>query len=214
MADNQKFRRERKDFPSMPIYTIVMLVISVLQILLLVYTYLNESLGEIFWVPAGIAAIVLAVVAGFTWHNTPLVRRVVRIALIAAPTLMGGVGLVTGILGSMNEPEEAAYNFTLFSSLGLLWVQLIVVFMIPVLLTAASFGARFDRILLIVFSAVNTAITPYFVYYTSSTVNVPNLYLEEPMPLLVVMLISAVFTILVCFPAIASNPERRIVIEK
>lgn len=210
----EKFRRERKDLPSMPKFTIVMLVLAGLQCLLLVYTHLNESLGEIFWVPAGLAAIVMAVIAGFTWHNTPLVRRVIRTAVIAVPVLMGGIGLGTGIAASITTPDDASYNFTLFTSLGLLWVQLIATFMIPVLLTAASFGGRFDRVLLIVFSAVNAAITPFFFYYTASTTNVPTFYLEEPTPMLGVMLYSAVFTLLTFLPAIASNPERRIAVEK
>ncbi len=210
MSDNQKFRREKSDLPSMPKYTVVMLVIAALQILLLVYTHLNESLGELFWVPAGMVSIVLAVIAGFTWHTTPLLRRVVRIALMAFPLLMGGIGLATGIFGALNDPTEATYNFTLFTSLGLLWVQLITVFMMPVLLVAASFGGRFDRVMLGVFQGITTAVTPYFVYYTASAVSVPAFYAEELPMQLFVMLFSAVFTVLVCLPAVAGNSKRRI----
>lgn len=214
MSETPKYRREKSDLPSMPKYSMAMLVIAVLQILLIVFVYLNESLGEIFWVPAGLAAIVLSVLAGFAWHNTPLMRRVVRIVLIAVPALMGGIGLVTGVLGAVNDPTEASYNFTLFSSLGLLWVQLITSFMTPVLLVAASFGGRFDRVLLGVFQVITAALTPYFLYYTASAVSVPAVYAEEPMMQLVTMLLSVVFAVLVCLPAVAGNPERRILPEQ
>lgn len=206
----EKFRRELKDIPSMPKFTIVMLVLSVVQILLLVYAYIGVALDEILWVPMGLAAIVMAVVAGFTWHNTPLVRRIYRTVLIAFPTLMGGIGLVTGIIAATNEPQYASFNFTLFSTMGLMWVQLITLFMTPVLLVMASCGAIFDRVLLVVFSVITTALTPYFFFYTEEAASVPLFHLEETPVMMVFMLFSAVFTLMTLLPMLASNPERRI----
>ena len=145
----EKYRHENPDRPKMHTYARVMLVLSVVQILFSTSLHIMGMVDQMLLILVGIVALVCGVLAAFMWPGSRAFRNVVRGVLVGAPLIVMAFGAFSAIYATIYNPDSAPlYNWELYGSLATQFTQLVLVFLMPALVAAASYGARTDRVFL------------------------------------------------------------------
>ncbi len=212
--EQEKIRKERKDKAAMPTFARVMIVLAVLQILFGMSLHIGDSVETLMLVFVGTAALVLSIVTAFAWDTMPAFRKIVRGILIVVPLAVLGLGVFSAIYAhSYNPASDMGYNLLMYGTLAGMFTQLIVVFMQPVFVCAASFGARIDRVVLCVSAVLNALLLAFFMFYSSPQLRIPEFAeIVEDFPLVRIgyVAFAVVYAVLTFVPAIGNDVDHRL----
>ncbi len=207
----EKYRRERPDRPRMQTYARVMIVLSVVQIVLSVSLHIMGMVDQFLLMIVGTAALVGAVAAAFMWSSSRAFRNIVRGVLIGAPLLVIAFGVFSAIYASVYNPDSSPlYNWELYGSLAAQFTQLVLVFGMPALVAAASFGARTDRVFLSVSAILHAALAAFITYYMAGDMGAIDFTMDHPIAKLVYVAYTVVFAGLTFIPALGNDPDHTI----
>lgn len=121
-----------------------------------------------------IIGIVVAILAAFLWDKVPAFRRFVRVAVIALPSVVIALAIASIVEGMIVDPYTTlGYEIATYGTMALQFAQTFIVCMLPMAVTAAAYGYRFDRFLLLAMAAVNLAAVVYFMLSA-----IPNGYMS------------------------------------
>ena len=209
----EKYRRERPDRPEMPLYARVMLIFSVAQIVLASFLHMgntaNISLALLLIV--AIPSLVLAVMAYFKWDSSRVLRGVTRTVLVGVPLLILGFGIYSALYATAYNPDSSAVNnWELYGSIALQFAQVVLIFELPALVAAASFGAIADRIILTASALLHTAAATFVTYYMAGSLNMVTFASDSPFVKLMYVAVMLVFTLMTVAPALGNDPDHTI----
>ncbi len=142
------------------------LLSAIAMIAMAVYVHIFES-----WAPVVLAVLAVISLAGalfsaFLWDKSAAFRRFVRIALIAVPAAVVIFAIVCVVEGMIVDPyTKLWYECATFGTLAVQFAQTWIAFTLPVTITAAAFGFRFDRILVGTMGTLNLAMVAYLLYF-------------------------------------------------
>lgn len=207
----EKFRREHPDRPRMHTYARVLLILSVVQIVLSMTLHIMGLVDEMLLILVGVAGLVGGVLAAFMWPSSRAFRNIVRGVLIGAPLIVIGLGAFSAIYASVYNPDSSPlYNWELYGSLATQFTQLVLVFGLPALVAAASFGARTDRVVLSVAAIVHAACVAFITYYMAGDMGAIDFTMDHAVVKAVYVLYTVVFAGLTFVPALGNDPDHTI----
>ena len=209
----EKFRREHPDRAPMHTYGRVMMVLSVVQIAfgMLLYIGNGEVISRMLLFCVAVPSLALAVLAAFMWPNSLAFRNAVRVILFGLPLVVMGFGAFSAINASSYKPDSSPlYNWEMYGSIAVQFTQLILVFGLPVLVAAASFGAGIDRVLLTVAAAINAACEAFIVFYMTDVMSVLDLTVDHTVIRIVYVALAVVFTVMSLVPALGNDSDHTI----
>ncbi|MBE6764235.1 MAG: hypothetical protein E7553_07845 [Ruminococcaceae bacterium] len=209
----EKFRRERRDRAPMHTYGRVMMVMSIVQIALGMLLYIGnpEVISRVLLFCVAVPALALAVLAAFMWPNSLAFRNTVRVVLFGVPLLVMGAGVFSAISASVYNPDSSPlYNWEMYGSIAVQFTQLIFVFALPALVSAASFGAGIDRVLLTVAAVIVTACNAFIVFYMTDVMGVLDLTVDHLVIRIVYVAVALVFAGMTLVPALGNDPDHTI----
>lgn len=207
----EKYRREHRDRATMPGFARAMIVLSVVQIVFSMSLHIMEYTDQMLWIVIGVVALVGAVMAAFMWDGSRAFRGVVRGFLIGAPLVVIGLGAFSAIYASVYNPDsDPFYNWELYGSIAAQFTQLVLVFMLPTLVAAASYGARTDRVILSAAAILNAAAVAFIAYYVAGDMGMIDFTMDHPIAKLIYVLFAVVFAGLTFVPAIGNDPDHTI----
>lgn len=211
----EKYRREHPDRVPMHTYARVMIVLSVMQIVFSVSLHIMDTVDQVLLFIVGIAALVGGVLAAFMWDSARAFRNIVRGVLVGAPLLVIGLGAFSAIYASVYNPDSSPfYNWELYGSIAAQFTQLVLVFGMPALVGAASFGARTDRVILSVAAIVHAALVAFITYYMAGDMGAIDFAMDHAIVKLGYVLYAVVFAVLTFVPALGNDPDHTIVKHK
>ncbi len=211
MAD-EKFRRERKDRAPMQTYARVMLIVSIVQIVFSCALHIMDTVDQLLLFMVGVAGLVGGVTAAFLWPHSRAFRNAVRIVVLGVPLLVMALGAFSAIYASVYNPDSSPlYNWELYGSLSAQFTQLMLVFGLPALVSAASFGAKSDRVFLNVASILHAACVAFITYYMAGDMGSLDFTIDLPAVKLVYVVLAVVFAGLTFVPALGNDPDHTIV---
>lgn len=207
----EKFRHEHPDHPRMHTYARVLLILSVVQIVLSMTLHIMGLVDEMLLILVGVAGLVGGVLAAFMWPSSRTFRNIVRGVLIGAPLIVIGLGVFSAIYASVYNPDSSPlYNWELYGSLATQFTQLVLVFGLPALVAAASFGARTDRVVLSVAAIVHAACVAFITYYMAGDMGAIDFTMDHAVVKAVYVLYTVVFAGLTFVPALGNDPDHTI----
>ncbi len=211
----EKYKKERRDKANMPGFARAMVVLSVVLIVFAMALHIPVYADQTLIVIVGVVALVAALIAAFAWDASRAFRSIVRGLLIAVPLAVIGFGVFCAIAESVYNPaSDALENWILYGSLAAQFAHVVLVFMLPALVAAASFGARLDRVLLSVMAIVNALLTVFLTYYVSGVRGHFDFRMENPIIHLVYVLFAFAFAALTFVPAIGTAEDHRLTVKK
>lgn len=198
----------------MPTFARVMIVLAVLQILFGMSLHISDSVETLLLVAVGTVALVLSIVTALAWDTMPAFRKVVRSVLIIVPLAVLGLGVFSALYAySYNPDSDMGYNLLMYGTLAGMFTQLILVFMQPVFVSAASFGARIDRVVMCVSAWINALLLGFFMFYSSPQLRIPEFAeIVEDFPLVRIgyVAFAVVYAALTFVPAIGNDVDHRL----
>lgn len=211
MAD-EKFRRERADRAPMQKYARAMLIVSIVQIVFSCALHIMDTVDQLLLILVGIAGLVGGVTAAFLWPSSRAFRNLVRGVVLGVPLLVMVLGVFSAIYASVYNPDSSPlYNWELYGSLAAQFTQLMLVFGLPALVAAASFGAKSDRVFLNIASIVHAACVAFITYYMAGDMGSLDFTIDLPVAKLLYVVLAFVFAGLTFVPALGNDPDHTIV---
>ena len=147
------------------------------MIVFALFMHLLESWSLVALAVLAVIGIAMVFLSAFLWDKIPAFRRFVRGAIIVVPSAVIVFAIACIIEGVIvDEYTTLAYEIGTFGTLALQFAQAFLVLLLPAMVTAAAFGYRFDRILLLIASFINLAAVVYFMMSA-----IPNgyMYVDE-----------------------------------
>lgn len=207
----EKFRRERSDRVPMQTFARVMIVLAVVQIVFSMSLHIMQTVDQLLLIMVGVAALVSGVFAAFMWTGSRAFRNVVRGVLIGAPLIVIALGVFSAIYASVYNPDSSPfYNWELYGSIAVQFTQIVLVFGLPALVAAASFGARTDRVFLSVAAILNAACVAFITYYMAGDMGAIDFTMDHAIVKAVYVLYAVVFAGLTFVPALGNDPDHTI----
>ncbi len=206
----EKFRHEHPERPRMHTYARVLLILSVVQIVLSLGLHILAHTHQMLIMIVGVAALVSGVLAVFMWPDSRAFRNIVRGVLIGTPLVAIALGVFCIIAEKVYNPASTFLsNLSLYGSLAAWLTQIALVFGIPALVAAASFGARVDRVFLNIIAILN-AVCVIFITYCASAVLGFDFTMDHAVVKAVYVLYTVVFAGLTFVPALGNDPDHTI----
>ena len=208
----EKFRRERADRAPMQTYARVMLIVSIVQIVFSCALHVMDTVDRVLLIMVGIAGLVGGVTAAFMWPHSRAFRNVVRTVVLGVPLLVAALGSFSAIYASVYNPDSSPlYNWELYGSLAVQFTQLMLVFGLPTLVAAASFGAKSDRVFLNAAAILHAACVAFITYYMAGSMGSLDFTIDSPVVKAVYVVLAVVFAGLTFVPALGNDPDHTIV---
>lgn len=208
----EKFRRERADRAPMPKFARAMLIVSIVQIVFSCALHVVDTVDQLLLFMVGVAGLVGGVTAAFLWPHSRAFRNVVRGIVLGVPLLVMALGAFSAIYASVYNPDSSPlYNWELYGSLSAQFTQLMLVFGLPALVAAASFGAKSDRVFLNVAAIVHAACVVFITYYMAGSMASIDFTIDLPVVKLLYVVLAVAFAGLTFVPALGNDPDHTIV---
>ena len=189
-----------------------MLIVSIVQIVFACALHIMATVDQLLLILVGIAGLVGGVTAAFLWPSSRAFRNLVRGVVLGVPFLVMALGAGSAIDASVYNPDSSAlYNWELYGSLSVQFTQLMLVFGLPSLVAAASFGAKSDRAFLNVASILHAACVAFISYYMAGSMGSLDFTIDLPVAKLLYVALSVVFAGLTFVPALGNDPDHTIV---
>ena len=208
----EKFRREHPDRPRMQTFARAMIILSIVQIAFSTLLHIKDTVDSLLLVLVGIAGLVGGVTAAFLWPSARVFRNIIRGVVIGVPLLVMALGAGSAIYASVYNPDSSPlYNWELYGSLSTQFTQLMLVFGLPSLVSAASFGAKSDRVFLSVAAILHAACVAFITYYMAGGMGSIDFAIDLPAVKLLYVVLAVVFAGLTFVPALGNDPDHTIV---
>ena len=213
----EKYRRENPDRAPMSVYARVMIVLSAVQILfsLIMYMGNEEMISRTLLLCVSVPLTFLAIFSAFVWDELRPLRVTIRTILAVITLALIGLGSFCAIYETILSPEATAgYFWGLYGTIMAQLMHVLLVFAMPQLIVAATFGAMIDRIILWVASLLTVGCAVFMTYVAAGAAQTIDFSVEYPAAQLVYVIFSAVVAVMACLPPLCNNPDRRIKYEK
>ncbi len=194
-------------------FAVVLLAASALQAVAALGVHVSKYTHPLLLCVFAAAAVLLTVVAAVAWKNSAALRKTVRTlsALGVGALLVFGIfETVRAVAQSGAEGDILAYVAVQNGTLLLMYLQMLLVFAIPVAVAAASQGGRADRVILRALAVSNAAIVLFFTAYgfdNCLVLRAFDILIDFPLGRWLYFAYTLLVTVLTFFPALSRGKE-------
>ncbi len=162
---------------------------AIVQVIAAIGAFLSKTFdGAALIMLFALVGIAALVATGVAWGQANGLRRALRIAFVALPSAVALIGVVCAVSTalfdlsvthpmnlSMSAPDSLfSYTLGFDMAVTLSYAQMIVLFLFPAMVLAASFGERCDRLTLYILSVAHLAVMVLNVFVFSQDYFVPT----------------------------------------
>ena len=201
----RQVRKERSDGQKLPPFAVAVLVLSIIQLLAAVIIHISAYAQPLLLAVLGTATLFLTIAAAMVWNQVKAFRVVLRVIVCMMLAGILALGVISVVYETTVGTAQVSYAVSLYASLVLAYFQMLLVFLLPVSVVAASFGGTLDRWVMRVGCLLNCACVLYFVLYgfaSSPLLMAFDLYTDAPLMLYIYAGLTVVATALTFVPAL------------